>query len=81
MRVFRDRRNTFLRVPTQGPDLSYCVAPGAIPENIRTNRPLFPSRNGNGRKRMTRRAVHNVLKSAFIAAGLNWHLATHSLSL
>ena len=42
-------------------------------------RPLFPSRNGNGRKRMTRRAAHNVLKKAFEAAGLNGHLATHSL--
>ena len=28
---------------------------------------------------MTRRAAHNVLKSAFTAAGLNGHLATHSL--
>ena len=28
---------------------------------------------------MTRRAAHNVLKSAFEAAGLNGHLATHSL--
>jgi site-specific recombinase XerD len=44
------------------------------------SRPLFPSRNGNhGRKRMTRRTAHNVLKKAFIAAGLNGHLATHSL--
>lgn len=43
------------------------------------SRPLFPSRNGKGRKRMTRRAAHNVLKDAFIAAGLNGHLATHSL--
>ena len=42
-------------------------------------RPLFPSRNGQGKQRMTRRAAHNVLKSAFIAAGLNGHLATHSL--
>ena len=42
-------------------------------------RPLFPSRNGKGKQRMTRRAAHNVLKSAFIAAGLNGHLATHSL--
>ena len=41
--------------------------------------PLFPSRNGNGKQRMTRRAAHNVLKSAFMAAGLNGHLATHSL--
>ena len=43
------------------------------------SRPLFPSRNGNGRKRMTRRAAHNVLKRAFETAGLNGHLATHSL--
>ena len=28
---------------------------------------------------MTRRAAHNVLKDAFEAAGLNGHLATHSL--
>ena len=42
-------------------------------------RPLFPSRNGSGKQRMTRRAAHNVLKSAFEAAGLNGHLATHSL--
>ena len=28
---------------------------------------------------MTRRAAHNVLKSAFMTAGLNGHLATHSL--
>ena len=51
-------------------------------ERFRTlpkTRPLFPSRNGNGRKRMTRRAAHNVLKKAFEAAGLNGHLATHSL--
>ena len=41
--------------------------------------PLFPSRNGNGKQRMTRRAAHNVLKKAFTAAGLNGHLATHSL--
>ena len=42
-------------------------------------RPLFPSRNGQGKHRMTRRAAHNVLKSAFMTAGLNGHLATHSL--
>ena len=41
--------------------------------------PLFPSRNGQGKQRMTRRAAHNVLKSAFTTAGLNGHLATHSL--
>ena len=34
-------------------------------------RPLFPSRNGQGSKRMSRRTAHNVLKAAFIAAGLN----------
>lgn len=28
---------------------------------------------------MTRRAAHTVLKSAFLMAGLNGHLATHSL--
>lgn len=28
---------------------------------------------------MSRRTAHNVLKAAFIAAGLNGHLATHSL--
>lgn len=43
------------------------------------SRPLFPSRNGQGAKRMSRRTAHNVLKTAFEAAGLNGHLATHSL--
>lgn len=43
------------------------------------DRPLFPSRNGQGEKRMSRRTAHDVLKTAFIAAGLNGHLATHSL--
>ena len=43
------------------------------------SRPLFPSRNGQGRQRMSRRTAHDVLKKAFIAAGLNGHLATHSL--
>ena len=43
------------------------------------NRPLFPSRNGQGEKRMSRRTAHDVLKTAFEAAGLNGHLATHSL--
>ena len=46
---------------------------------IAATRPLFPSRNGKGKQRMTRRAAHNVLKNAFEAAGLNGHLATHSL--
>ena len=43
------------------------------------SRPLFPSRNGQGQKRMSRRTAHDVLKSAFELAGLNGHLATHSL--
>lgn len=43
------------------------------------DRPLFPSRNGRGEKRMSRRTAHDVLKTAFEAAGLNGHLATHSL--
>ena len=48
-------------------------------ENTEGSRPLFPSRNGQGEKRMSRRTAHDVLKSAFEAAGLNGHLATHSL--
>lgn len=44
-----------------------------------TPRPLFPSRQGNAPKPMSRRTAHNVLKAAFEAAGLNGHLATHSL--
>ena len=43
------------------------------------SRPLFPSRNGQGTQRMSRRTAHNVLKAAFEEAGLNGHLATHSL--
>ena len=41
--------------------------------------PLFPSRNGQGQQPMSRRTAHDVLKVAFEAAGLNGHLATHSL--
>ena len=48
-------------------------------QTVNASRPLFPSRNGKGTQRMTRRAAHNVLKDAFEAAGLNGHLATHSL--
>ena len=48
-------------------------------KNTEAIRPLFPSRNGQGEKRMSRRTAHDVLKSAFEAAGLNGHLATHSL--
>ena len=42
-------------------------------------RPLFPSRNGQGLQPMSRRTAHNVLKDAFMDAGLNGHLATHSM--
>ena len=48
-------------------------------KDTEASRPLFPSRNGRGEKRMSRRTAHDVLKSAFEAAGLNGHLATHSL--
>ena len=44
-----------------------------------SDRPLFVSRNGQGKQRMSRRTAHNVLKMAFQRAGLNGHLATHSL--
>ena len=47
--------------------------------NIEATRPLFPSRKGQGLKAMTRIAAHDVLKSAFEAAGLNGKLGTHSL--
>ena len=47
--------------------------------NTEASCPLFPSRSGQGEKRMTTRAAHNVLKDAFEKAGLNGHLATHSL--
>ena len=43
------------------------------------SRPLFPSRNGQGIQCMSRRTAHDVLKAAFEDAGLNGHLATHSL--
>ena len=47
--------------------------------DLDANRPLFPSRNGKGQQQMSRRTAHNVLKDAFVSAGLNGHLATHSL--
>lgn len=47
--------------------------------NIDVTRPLFPSRNRKGRRPMTRKAAHDVLKCAFEAAGLNGKLGTHSL--
>ena len=48
-------------------------------QNTKKNRPLFPSRNGQGQQPMSRRTVHDVLKSAFELSGLNGHLTTHSL--
>lgn len=46
---------------------------------LHKSRPLFPSRQGKRPQPMSRRTAHNVLKSAFEVAGLNGHLATHSL--
>ena len=48
-------------------------------QNTESDRPLFPSRNGQGKKHLSRREAHDVLKRAFIEAGLNGHLATHSM--
>ena len=47
--------------------------------SIASKRPLFPSRNQNGSVPMNRQTAHEMLKQAFIAAGLNGKLATHSL--
>ena len=47
--------------------------------NIDESRPLFPSRHNSGTVPMHRQTAHDVLKKAFIAAGLNGKLATHSL--
>lgn len=41
--------------------------------------PLFPSRHNSGTVPMHRQTAHDILKKAFIAAGLNGKLATHSL--
>ena len=42
-------------------------------------RPLFPSRNKSGTVAMNRQTAHEMLKAAFMTAGLNGKLATHSL--
>ena len=47
--------------------------------DIDDNRPLFPSRNKRGTVAMNRQTAHDMLKTAFIEAGLNGHIATHSL--
>ena len=44
-----------------------------------THLPAFPSRNKKGTVAMSRRTAHDVLKVAFQGAGLNGHIATHSL--
>ena len=48
-------------------------------QNTDESRPLFPSRHKAGTVPMHRQTAHDVLKKAFIAAGLNGKLATHSL--
>ena len=47
--------------------------------DVEAHRPLFPSRNRNGTVPMNRQTAHEMLKKAFIDAGLNGKLATHSL--
>ena len=46
---------------------------------IAPTRPLFPSRNKKGSVAMNRQTAHEMLKKAFMDAGLNGKLATHSL--
>ena len=46
---------------------------------IAPSRPLFPSRNKRGSVAMNRQTAHDMLKEAFMDAGLNGKLATHSL--
>ena len=48
-------------------------------ENADESRPLFPSRHKSGTVPMHRQTAHQMLKKAFIAAGLNGKIATHSL--
>ena len=47
--------------------------------SIASKCPLFPSRHKSGTVRLHRQTVHDILKNAFIEAGLNEHIATHSL--
>ena len=46
---------------------------------IDASRPLFPSRHKSGTVALHRQTAHEILKNAFIEAGLNGKLATHSL--
>ena len=47
--------------------------------SIASKRPLFPSLHKSGTLSMHRQTAHAILKTAFIEAGLNGHIATHSL--
>ncbi|MDE0636662.1 MAG: tyrosine-type recombinase/integrase [Candidatus Poribacteria bacterium] len=47
--------------------------------SIAAKRPLFPSRHQSGTVPLHRQTAHEILKTAFIEAGLNGHIATHSL--
>ena len=47
--------------------------------SVASKRPLFPSRHKSGTVPMHRQTAHAILKTAFIEAGLNGHIATHSL--
>ena len=46
--------------------------------SVASKRPLFPSRHKSGTVPMHRQTAHAILKTAFIEAGLNGHIATHS---
>ncbi|MDE0016828.1 MAG: tyrosine-type recombinase/integrase [Candidatus Poribacteria bacterium] len=46
---------------------------------IASKRPLFPSRHNAGTVALHRQTAHEILKKAFMEAGLNGHIATHSL--
>ena len=47
--------------------------------SIASKRPLFPSRHQSGTVPLHRQTAHEILKTTFIEAGLNGHIATHSL--
>ena len=48
-------------------------------QDTSAHRPLFPSRHKSGTVPLHRQTAHAILKTAFIEAGLNGKLATHSL--
>lgn len=47
--------------------------------NAKAKRPLFPSRHKSGTVPLHRQTAHQLLKKAFMDAGLNGKIATHSL--